>query len=504
MSCIVPTCLGIVSEGSTRTFPQNSALAQRWLRAIQIGCQLGGGSDPVIANFGSEGSNICDAHFDCHQGRVMNDLYVEPTLFCDSQGVSVSVLTCSICLEFYTQNELLRCDQILDYRTVQFDMIEKLLGTKIYSSTFVCMECVAKLEVISSVCSFFELCHKSINSLEEIIDKVVEDNLDQELRRGANVDEAIKLEPEEPVSNTKNNNTLKKCQKKKLTSHKKISCTICQNDFKSKTTLRRHMIRLHPNEKPFKRQACTKTFKAEKSYLTHQEPRSNVENFQCQICQKTFETRKGLSSHNIVHSIHERFECKICGKVFNYNSGLKIHLKNVHNDIASLIVKCKKCDLNFPSEDDFRQHSSEIHGDNQPFSCDECNTRYKHKAHLVSHIKFRHQNKPPNKCHCLICNLGHLTLAELKVHIRNEHDGTEYPSLSCADCKKTFIAATVLQRHRFVHTDRYGCKICAKRFEGTTQLRRHLRLIHRKAAAVAATEQDDDSRANACDEGGKE
>ncbi|XP_055602418.1 zinc finger protein 809-like [Uranotaenia lowii] len=469
MSCIVPTCLGKGRECSTRTFPHNSALARRWLRSIQIGCQLGGGTDPVMAMIGLEDSSICDAHFDCHHGRVLNDLYVEPTIFCDSQGRTVTVLTCSMCLEFYTKKEFLRCDQILNQRTVQFDTIEKLLGTKNYSSTFVCMECVAKLEIISSVCSFFELCRKSIQSLEEIINKVVEDNFDKELRRGANVNETIKLEPEDirmeelatdtnvEISIEEECSKAPLCQKKKLITHKKFSCKICQNGFKSKTTLDIHMTRIHPNENPFEGEVCRETFQIKQSLVTHQESHSNEE--------KTYETSKNLSSHSNVNS-------KICAKV---------HLKNMQKNIASVIIKCKKCDLNFDSEGDFRQHSSEIHGDEKPFSCDKCNTSFKWKTSLDTHMSRLH---PYEKPFYREIERGAFQIVQNLVTHQEPHSNGN--NLQCRICHKTFETRKGLKMHSIVHSkhERFECKICGKVFDYKSGLKFHLKNTHKNIASV--------------------
>ncbi|XP_055589948.1 uncharacterized protein LOC129742124 [Uranotaenia lowii] len=176
MVCIVPTCGIEQSSHRMRRLPRHPELAQRWLQAIEVGCQQ------QCIPWDSENwasFDICDNHFDEDNPRFPSGWYLEPSRFCNSSGESLSVRSCRFCLQFFQQNEVTDYKDYMDLRSSELFgwwSIDKLMASSEILSKFICLECAVKLDVLQSVFSFFEHNYKRLEYLDTSLSLIIHDH----------------------------------------------------------------------------------------------------------------------------------------------------------------------------------------------------------------------------------------------------------------------------------------------------------------------------------------
>lgn len=147
-------------------------------------------------------------------------------------------------------------------------------------------------------------------------------------------------------------------------------CSICGAAMSRKSTLRRHMVTIHPNQCQKKIKCpfspCIASFDYEDQYLDHLNIHEGKTPHECKHCKKRFALKSILRHHEINHfkepqytqcddcgktfrgagalcnhkaSVHNntRYTCN-CGKIFNYPSGLARHLKNTDHIGRKIVV----------------------------------------------------------------------------------------------------------------------------------------------------------------------
>ena len=81
--------------------------------------------------------------------------------------------------------------------------------------------------------------------------------------------------------------------------------------------------------------------------------------FDCHKCDKNFSTICDLKQH--ISSFHEgrRFKCDVCTKQFTARNGLAGHVARFHGERK--IFNCQYCDSNFSTNVVLRNHIARIH-----------------------------------------------------------------------------------------------------------------------------------------------
>lgn len=123
-----------------------------------------------------------------------------------------------------------------------------------------------------------------------------------------------------------------------------------------------------------------------------------------------------LSTH--VSFSENPFGCDVCGRVFNRMDGLRYHTAGI------------------------TKHARKHAGRSHPFQCDLCAKTYSTRFNILTHMKLMHF---------------------IKTRIYN-----------CDVCTYKGKSARCLRRHTLVHVKPHKCRVCDKRFRGTSNLHLHM------------------------------
>jgi Zinc finger, C2H2 type len=168
----------------------------------------------------------------------------------------------------------------------------------------------------------------------------------------------------------------------------------CDQTFRKKDTLQRHIVAVHLGAKPFPcpAEACAKAFDTAEHLRQHQRTNHNPHRFCCTICLEAIEADVKLSD---LGKQKERERAH-----FSNYSDFHIHNRDIHPPI------CPICDMAFPSPKALSQHQQRDHGtrttEEAPeltFNCQHpgCDKSYSTSQSLKKH-SIRHTNREKWVC----------------------------------------------------------------------------------------------------------
>lgn len=192
---------------------------------------------------------------------------------------------------------------------------------------------------------------------------------------------------ERPDSST-TNSTLKTriSEHKEKNDHK---CQYCPMYFSRDIDLKRHFSHVH-GQKSFQCLECLKYFTNAINLKLHGKVHSKQTEFKCSHCPKIFGKEFLLKRHiKRVHIDQKPHACPSCNKRFVSVSSLQKHLPQ-HSDERP--YKCDQCPRAFKSSDVLRGHQV-MHSDDRPFQCVQCPMAFKLVFHLKRHIKLLHKTE---------------------------------------------------------------------------------------------------------------
>ena len=180
-----------------------------------------------------------------------------------------------------------------------------------------------------------------------------------------------------------------------------MSCPVCFKMFTSKTNVRRHILTEHENTLRFKCSECDRTFASKTALNFHKDTHYPHNEFECKKCEVTFPNLTDFRSHLKEHNEPKKEKCPKCDKVLVGKSNLSRHLKEVHflskldtdkvtDPVYGFI--CEQCDSKYKRKDHLKTHIEEKHSELKKISCDVCGKEYSNKQNLMRHVKSKHSN----------------------------------------------------------------------------------------------------------------
>ncbi|XP_047039543.1 zinc finger protein 184-like isoform X2 [Helicoverpa zea] len=173
-----------------------------------------------------------------------------------------------------------------------------------------------------------------------------------------------------------------------------------------------------------------------------------INGFYCHFCGIQTEKPLDLKRHNLAsHSVVNDEVIKV-----KYVSNLVLKL-----DITDL--KCKLCDKNIDTLEDFFDHLTKIH--DKVIHTDI-------KNHIIP-FKFNTES-----LQCVICRREYKFFKLL-----SEHMSDHYRNYECSSCERAFINKQAMQTHSYRHNKGlFKCSHCPKIFDSRPKINEHERVVH--------------------------
>ena len=204
----------------------------------------------------------------------------------------------------------------------------------------ICEQC---LRILNEADEFKQKCLQADKYFQELLatnDSVIEDIyciLIKEEPRDYNEDTSKRLTEESSSVQKPNSESKPKAKRIMDRSRYQRMCGYCGKKQESEYRLRQHELLSHT---PFSKMSpdevlvcdlCARIFKTKSSIRSHviRAHTSKIEKFPCSICGKVLENKKALNAHEQIH-VKSEVTCQYCSKSFNRKILLKAHIANVH------------------------------------------------------------------------------------------------------------------------------------------------------------------------------
>ncbi|XP_077291662.1 zinc finger and BTB domain-containing protein 41-like [Arctopsyche grandis] len=192
---------------------------------------------------------------------------------------------------------------------------------------------------------------------------------------------------------------------------KSFICTDCQQGFRSKQSLQKHILNKHKRNFPF----------------------------QCEYCLQGFKKKTHLAAHIYLHTGLKLLKCKFCDKSFDNQSARYKHQRN-HK-----MFTCE-CGKVFTRWADILQHKRTEHVSDR-YECDICNRVFRMRAHIVRHLKIHPVNQEREIFLCPTCPKFYTFKSNLVHHINSVHENLTY-DCTFPGCEAKLSTKKKLEHHR--------------------------------------------------------
>ena len=195
----------------------------------------------------------------------------------------------------------------------------------------------------------------------------------------------------------------------------------------------------------------------------------------CRKCKRVFNDHR--KNHHIIHDV-----CQICSHIGRLST-------------ISFKLTCCICLKTFKDKYTLSGHM-QIHEDENPNYCNECQKGFSTRFNYENHIQTTH-SQTEQESMCNICEEKFSSKSNLKRHVETKHANKEQETkFECQQCGKTFERCDNLIRHeRTIHNEQrktvilpginenfkpYPCYICDKVYTTKFSVLRHIERSHAK------------------------
>ncbi|XP_026475656.1 zinc finger protein 836-like [Ctenocephalides felis] len=166
-----------------------------------------------------------------------------------------------------------------------------------------------------------------------------------------------------------------------------FKCNACEKSYKTKTMLNKHKLS-HQNEKKYKCKYCGENFtNTNRRYYHIKMIHDNNYPHACEICPKTFKLKNHLINHRMIHTGERRYPCTMCPSAFTTSSGLRNH---TYTHTGEKKFSCTLCDRRFTRLHTLKNHMV-FHTRERRYKCDKCGKTYTQRHGLRRHMKKKHE-----------------------------------------------------------------------------------------------------------------
>ncbi|XP_041418593.1 zinc finger and BTB domain-containing protein 49 isoform X2 [Xenopus laevis] len=154
---------------------------------------------------------------------------------------------------------------------------------------------------------------------------------------------------------------------------------------------------------------------------------------------------------------------------------LSLHMSSHHN---KKFYQCDQCGKELSTLKKLHDHIA-YHSDARPHKCRLCDKAYKVKNDLTQHIRVKHLEASNGKAPLLqLCEFCGQAVKHYKSH---KIFCSGIKKFKCDFCVQSFHRISELKRHTWTHTGElpYRCKICGKGCRHPSNMKKHIRTVHK-------------------------